>query len=838
MSQIRRLPKPEYFQKRLPLIITVFVQLFILELNGFPQEIDEQVNKFYKKGIQAESLSEKIKYLKRAVQLKPVFKEAVFELGKSYYQKGAYEQAIVQLTQTLHLDSALYNAVRPYLRNAHTFLAGDLNDNAHYQLALESVEQALTIDEKYAPALTVLGSIHFNLGDFPAGIWTLEKSVLLKPSQEFAWKKLGDLYSQTEEYAKAIYAYEQALNIDPKMEHTQVDLEIARGRNSPESWLARAEAAVRKKDTDAAYAILTTANSLYPNDGLIAVQFNSLKQGRDYQIGLTALASREWSMAFEIFQGIDPEFKQTALKLEEARAELIFQENDSLVTPEDAEKFPPDSLTRSANVSSTERNQPTLVQQSANEFNQTEPDPENLEKSIRGDAVKAGSIRDDAAKLEPSPTIPEDETINLPNSLPASNPDAFSVPPGINVTPPRIITLPEAIGVVGGILILSVLLIKLKNNLKFVTLKGTLNQNSAISESGFVRAFSRKRELSRQTEALFQEELASDTLVSFSPAKTTGPAKNENDFEQTPGPKSKSGSRLLSWLETKTILGGIKKVKKIGRYIIEKEIARGTMGRVYKAWDPKLDRTVVIKQVAFDFGGSSPEFNNLKNRLYREAKAAGRLNHPNIITVYDVDEEHGFCYIVMEYLDGEDLRARLERQRKITLNSAFNIFGQICDALDYAHQKGIVHRDIKPSNILITKNDHVKVADFGIAKLPQLGTLTLTGNVLGTPFYMSPEQIEGRHLDGRSDVFSAGVVLYEILTGVRPFDGDSIPSLVYKIIHKIPSPPSMENGDLPEFIDSIIERALTKDPKKRFATAKEFFEAFEKFHGEAARDAL
>jgi len=420
MSQIQRLPKPGYLQKRLPLIITVFVQLLILELNGFPQEIDEQVNKFYKKGVQAESLSEKIKYLEKAIQLEPVFKKAVFALGKSYYQKGAYEQAIVQLTQTLHLDSTLYNAVRPYLRNAHTFFAGDLNENAHYQRALENVEQALKIDEKYAPALTVLGSIHFNLGDFPAGILILEKSISLKPSQEFAWKKLGDLYSQTEEYAKAIYAYKQALNIDPKMEDAQFDLETAGRKNSPQSWLARAEVAVKKNDPDAAFTILTTAKSLYPNDRPITAKLDSLKQVRDYQIGLTALDNREWSMAFEIFQGIDPEFKQTALKLEEARAELIFQENDLLVTQEVAEIFQPDSLTSSANVSSKERNQPTLVQQGANELNLTEATPIALNEPIRSDAVTVSSSADEAAKLEPSPVIPEDETINLPNSLPVT----------------------------------------------------------------------------------------------------------------------------------------------------------------------------------------------------------------------------------------------------------------------------------------------------------------------------------------------------------------------------------------------------------------------------------
>ncbi|RMF70497.1 MAG: serine/threonine protein kinase, partial [Calditrichaeota bacterium] len=276
--------------------------------------------------------------------------------------------------------------------------------------------------------------------------------------------------------------------------------------------------------------------------------------------------------------------------------------------------------------------------------------------------------------------------------------------------------------------------------------------------------------------------------------------------------------------ETRTILGGIRQVKHIGRYVVEKEIGRGSMGLVYKAWDPKLDRTVVIKQVTFEGRGGTYEIDRLKERLHREAMAAAQLNHPNIVIVYDVGEAAAFSYIVMEYVEGQDLKALLARSRKFPLARTVAIVSQICEALEFAHRHGVVHRDIKPSNILVTRGDRIKIADFGIAKMPKFDTLTLTGNVVGTPFYMSPEQVEGRRLDGRTDIFSTGVVLYEMLTGIRPFAGESIPTVVYKIVHKMPKLPSLEDGDLPPHFDRIVEKALAKDPEERYATAGEMLE--------------
>ncbi|RMD96220.1 MAG: serine/threonine protein kinase, partial [Calditrichaeota bacterium] len=272
------------------------------------------------------------------------------------------------------------------------------------------------------------------------------------------------------------------------------------------------------------------------------------------------------------------------------------------------------------------------------------------------------------------------------------------------------------------------------------------------------------------------------------------------------------------------------KVHKIGRYIIEKEIGRGAAGRVYKAWDPKLDRTVVIKTVAYSLTADEDEISRLKTRVYREAKTAAKLNHPNIVVVYDVEDEKSFSYIVMEHVEGPNLRQLLNQERRLPPARAISIVKQICKALQFAHSEGVVHRDIKPSNILIVGKEKIKVTDFGIAKVVNHLTLTQTGRVVGTPSYMAPEQIEGTEVDARADIFSLGVVFYELLTGVRPFVADSLASLAYKIVHVEPVPPSLVNLELFEIYDDIIGTAMAKDPGQRYQTAGEFLQALEKIN--------
>ncbi|HTG31756.1 MAG TPA: serine/threonine-protein kinase [Thermoanaerobaculia bacterium] len=255
----------------------------------------------------------------------------------------------------------------------------------------------------------------------------------------------------------------------------------------------------------------------------------------------------------------------------------------------------------------------------------------------------------------------------------------------------------------------------------------------------------------------------------------------------------------------------------VGRYRILKFLGAGAMGEVYLAEDPQIDRQLAIKTVRLI--GRPQEIEDRKKRLLREARAAGRLLHPNVVTLFDAGEAEGMLYLAFEFVEGTDLAQRLDAGPRLSLRQALRAVRQAAEALDYAHSLGIVHRDIKPSNILIDLAGRVKVADFGIAKMAGQSTeLTMAGSVMGSPQYLSPEQIRGEDLDGRSDIFSLGVVLYEILSGKRPFDGDTITSLVYQILHKEP-PPVSELRAVPPRVEELLRGMMAKSRDERVATA-------------------
>ena len=255
----------------------------------------------------------------------------------------------------------------------------------------------------------------------------------------------------------------------------------------------------------------------------------------------------------------------------------------------------------------------------------------------------------------------------------------------------------------------------------------------------------------------------------------------------------------------------------VGRYRILKFLGAGAMGEVYLAEDPQIDRQLAIKTVRLI--GRPQEIEDRKKRLLREARAAGRLLHPNVVTLFDAGEAEGMLYLAFEFVEGTDLAQRLDAGPRLSLRQALRAVRQAAEALDYAHGQGIVHRDIKPSNILLDLGGRVKVADFGIAKMAGQSTeLTMAGSVMGSPQYLSPEQIRGEDLDGRSDIFSLGVVLYEILSGKRPFDGDTITTLVYQILHKDP-PPVSELRAVPPRVEELLRGMLAKSRDERVATA-------------------
>ncbi|MBI3934334.1 MAG: protein kinase [Acidobacteria bacterium] len=264
-------------------------------------------------------------------------------------------------------------------------------------------------------------------------------------------------------------------------------------------------------------------------------------------------------------------------------------------------------------------------------------------------------------------------------------------------------------------------------------------------------------------------------------------------------------------------------VRAIGRYEIVEELGRGAMGAVYKAIDPQIGRTVALK-VILTRGLMDEEMRSQKERFYREARAAGKLLHPGIVAIYDVAEDSfGSPYLVMEFVEGTTLDKALSpggTAQSFTFSQRLSLAIEIARALDYAHRNGVIHRDIKPANILMTRDGHPKIADFGIAKL--VGSqATIGGHVLGTPAFVSPEQLTGSSADARSDIFSLGVVLYWIFTGDRPFKGETLTAMSYKVVHTMPPPARQLNWALPEEIDTILFRCLAKNPADRYQTASE-----------------
>jgi serine/threonine protein kinase len=262
-------------------------------------------------------------------------------------------------------------------------------------------------------------------------------------------------------------------------------------------------------------------------------------------------------------------------------------------------------------------------------------------------------------------------------------------------------------------------------------------------------------------------------------------------------------------------------MERIGKYKIHGEMGRGAMGIVYRGEDPIIGRAVAIKTIRFDLLSGSAERENAQIRFMREARSAGNLSHPNIVTIYDVGEDEGLTYIAMEFIDGRSLDEHLAGGRRFALGKAIDLMEKIGDALDYAHRKGVIHRDIKPANILIDREGLPYLADFGIARIAT-STMTQTHTVMGTPYYMSPEQIEGKKVDGRADIFSLGAVFYEMLTLQKPFPGDNITTVIYKIVNEPHTPVRRLLEDLPEGLDTMLSRALAKNPENRYSTCAQF----------------
>jgi len=275
---------------------------------------------------------------------------------------------------------------------------------------------------------------------------------------------------------------------------------------------------------------------------------------------------------------------------------------------------------------------------------------------------------------------------------------------------------------------------------------------------------------------------------------------------------------------------------KAGRYELREELGRGAMGVVYRAHDPVIGRDVAVKTLYLSEAGTGMSREDLIGRFQTEARAAGLLTHPNIVVVYDAGEEEGIFYITMELVEGRSLQTMLDGRQLFPLPRVVRLMEQVCSALDFAHQRNVVHRDIKPANLMLTADDTVKITDFGTAKILQFGTAQ-TSHVMGTPSYMSPEQVKGKPVDGRSDIFSLGVILYELMTGEKPFPGQNITTVIYKIINEDPIPPRSLDSSIHPGLSAVITHALAKEPSARFQTCQELLDALKNYHDIASPEA-
>ena len=273
-------------------------------------------------------------------------------------------------------------------------------------------------------------------------------------------------------------------------------------------------------------------------------------------------------------------------------------------------------------------------------------------------------------------------------------------------------------------------------------------------------------------------------------------------------------------------------INKLGKYEIKRELGRGAMGIVFEGFDPFIERTVAIKTIQKSLIGKS-EAQETLGRFRREAQAAGRLNHPNIVAVYEYGEDSDVAFIAMEYIVGIELKEQFDKTARFPMDDIAKTMNQLLEALEYSHTRGVVHRDIKPANIMITKDGQVKIADFGIARI-ESSDLTQVGSVLGTPSYMSPEQFLGQTVDRRSDIYSAGVILYQFLTGERPFTGSNMSVIMHKVLNQAPESPNKLNPGLPEALCKVVVKAMAKRPEDRFQTAAEFLNELRSVMGSPA----
>lgn len=311
------------------------------------------------------------------------------------------------------------------------------------------------------------------------------------------------------------------------------------------------------------------------------------------------------------------------------------------------------------------------------------------------------------------------------------------------------------------------------------------------------------------------------TDVVFGEGTTQGPSAQKAPAKPSPNAKPAEKASPVARPKPANLSEG-DGAKRLGKYEIRRVLGKGAMGVVYEGFDTVIERVVAIKTIRKELLDDSEDTDVLE-RFKREARAGGRLNHPNIVGIYDYGEDAETAFIAMEFIKGKELKEMFDDNMRFELQEVIGLISQLLEALDYSHTNGVVHRDIKPANIILMSDGKIKVTDFGIARI-ESSTLTQAGSSLGTPGYMSPEQFSGENIDSRTDIFSAGVILYQFLTGEKPFTGSTITSIMHKVMNFEPDPPSSLNPNVPSELDDVVMKAIAKNLDERYQTAREFLD--------------
>lgn len=839
----------------------------------------------YRQALQIAEVAGRSQALEMVVQKWPNFTRARYGLGAEYYKLKRFAEAIPHFEYILAHDSTLAARVKLKRLLAVTYSevgAQEIRTGSAAK-AVTYLQKAVNLDTTLALAYYNLGNAYHRLGDYEAAVAAYKTAIQLEPdSPEILatfWYNLGVSQYANGNFVGALSAYEQALVLNPDLEPAEKNLLRVQRKLVYERKLAAADSALALGEVADAATLANEALRVDSTDTRARDILHRVAIERAYQRMLQAVIFEDYESAKAAGARVPAGYKASdslrgviESELAELREAEALQRLYDLALKyyytaeyQQAREYFRAIAEKNANYLQTTR----YLQQ----IDSLLALPQKAGGQIAAKVTGADSLIAQQKPVEMQAPGRVDTTQgellasrNVPLPATAMEESSKARIAGLQKEDGwRSIVLWIAIGVL--IVGLTGYIVQKRRSAPAIdeevkTVKSILDQDAEEADSdagpGEVTEATSTTNLMRIREGVSEEllhetfndeqsEITTDEAGDGEDDDVTAPAEvsgdlrgivNDEDFlaivngEDENKAAGDTGAAEEEELPEKDATHTMDisqiQVRKIGRYVIDREIGRGAAGRVYKAWDPKLDRTVVLKTVSYSLTASKGEIQRLKARVHREAKTAAKLNHPNIVVVYDVEDEPSFSYIVMEHIEGQNLRQLLDQQKKLAPSVAIAYVQQVGQALQFAHKEGIIHRDIKPSNIIVLENEKIKVTDFGIAKVINNLTLTQTGKVVGTPSYMAPEQIEGHEIDNRADIFSLGVVFYELLTGTRPFAGESLASLAYKIVHVEPTPPSLVNVELSEAYDDIISQALAKDPQDRFQSAAEFLDSLQK----------